>query len=354
MKTWNNVTITEDDLREDGETLMLQHFNWVIVFVLTPMIAVLGVMGNLTSVTVLIKLGLRKSSDILLVALAVSDISYMIGANSPAKLIYQWGRMEGFAFSESVSRVCFYIYHLFDILDWGGGHTSVGLPVFITLDRLIAVFFPLKFKLIVTRHRTLAAVLLFYAYSYGIQIYIRFWYKFKYTSSDEYNVTIGLIDRSELFWAQQAASKVIEDIYSASLAPLIAVSLGCLVIGIKLKLTALQRAKMTRREKKGKSLHGKQAHSSSHRTTKTLLSVCGFYCITCVFISLPSMLPKDCFFPLFSSAPSQAAVIVYNVLQLILCVNATSNFVIYVVMNRNFRKTFLTLFKIKQGGQQEL
>ncbi|KAH9491454.1 hypothetical protein Btru_049915 [Bulinus truncatus] len=299
---------------------MIHFINWWVVFIITPIVSVFGVVGNCISVAVLTRLGIKKTSDILLVSLAISDISFMVGANSPFKLIYQWGSMEGFVFTEGVSWLCFCLYHTFDIMDWGGGLTSVGLPVLITLERFVAVFFPLKSKIIVTKRRTIAAVMICYFYCYGIQIYIRFWYEIDYVYNELSNETIALIGRSHLYWQQRTAAFTIEEMFSSSFAPLSVVGVGCVGIGIRLRLATSRRLQMTN-SVSVKCPMGSKSHPAPSRTTKTLLAVCSFYCVSCVFISLPNVLPKDAFFPIFSEAPSKAAVLVYNVLQLILCIN---------------------------------
>ncbi|XP_059162637.1 galanin-like G-protein coupled receptor npr-9 [Physella acuta] len=335
---------------------LISLVNWTFVYILTPGVAVLGVLGNSVSLVVLATQGFKKSSNILLFALALSDLAFMLGANSVLKLLYFSGRQEGFVFPEGVARVCYYLYHVFDVLDWGGGTTSMGLPTLITVERMIAVFFPLKFARIVTPRRTLAAVCLVYVFCFGLQFYARAWFQFAYVLDPKLNVSVGLVKRSDLFWQQQAVSDVIEKMYTSTVIPFSVVTAGCLAIGVKVKVASLARKNMTRFSSTSRDRETSRLKSKPmSRTTKTLLSVCVFYSVACFFVSLPAIFPQIKVFPFFSAdAPNTTAVFVYNVLQFVLCVNGSVNFVIYVLTNTKFRRTFLQLLRVQEKRKRHI
>ncbi|GFS24661.1 FMRFamide receptor-like Protein [Elysia marginata] len=338
---------------------LVDRIHWIVVFVAMPTLCILGVAGNSISLVVLYKQGFKKSTNILLFALAISDILFMIGAQGPAKLMYEWGR-GGLWFPEREARVLYYFYHVFDYINWTAGPMSMGLPILITAERFVAVFFPLKFHTIVTRRRTLVSVIVLIVFTYLPQIYIRFWFRFDYVWDPKYNASVGLSVRTDLYYDQQYLSWLLGHFYAAIGYFVIIVGTGTLAIGIRISLAAAQRKRMMA----GKAMKGEPGGAaSSHanvthgnirapsRTTKTLLALCVFYTISCLFVAMPTFFPEISVWPLFTLNPNfrSMEVFMYQLAKLDLCVNASCNFVIYVAMNKNFRQTFFDIFKRKKS-----
>ncbi|KAK3778854.1 hypothetical protein RRG08_013120 [Elysia crispata] len=113
---------------------LVDRIHWAVVFVAMPILCILGVAGNSLSIIVLYKQGFKKSTNILLFVLAISDILFMVGAQGPAKLMYEWGR-GGLWFPEREAVVLYYFYHIFDYINWTAGPMSMGLPILITAER---------------------------------------------------------------------------------------------------------------------------------------------------------------------------------------------------------------------------
>ncbi|CAG5133693.1 unnamed protein product [Candidula unifasciata] len=309
--------------------------HWTFVFIVTPSISVLGIVGNTFSVIVLAKHGFRKSSNILLFTLAISDILFMIG----------WGA-GGFQYPEPSARILYYFYHIFDSLNWGSGPASLCIPPLITIERLIAVFLPLRFPSIVTPRRTIIAALIPNLFFYGIQIYVRTWFQFAYVFDISRNASVGIAIRTGVYWSQRHVSKALEIVVNSLIGLVIFVGFGCVAIGIKVKLAAIRRLKMTNSTRAGKKTRGD--HSTS-RTTKMLLCLCVFYTIVCSPISLSTIMPDLMVFPVFIENPNfrSVGVFVYHIYKFLFAVNGSVNFVIYVAMCKNFRDTFLDLFRRK-------
>ncbi|GFS24679.1 CNMamide receptor [Elysia marginata] len=214
---------------------LVDRIHWIVVFVAMPTLCILGVAGNTISLAVLYKQGFKKSTNILLFALAISDILFMVGAQGPAKLMYEWGR-GGLWFPEREARVLYYFYHVFDYINWTAGPMSMGLPILITAERFVAVFFPLKFHTIVTRRRTLVSVIVLIVFTYLPQIYIRFWFRFDYVWDPKYNASVGLSARTDLYYDQQYLSWLIGHFYAANGYFVFIVGTGTLAIGIRISL----------------------------------------------------------------------------------------------------------------------
>ena len=334
---------------------LVDRIHWAVVFVAMPILCIVGIAGNSLSIVVLYKQGFKKSTNILLFVLAISDILFMVGAQGPAKLMYEWGR-GGLWFPEREAVVLYYFYHIFDYINWTAGPMSMGLPILITAERFVAVFFPLKFHTIVTRRRTVIAVVILILLTYLPQIYIRFWFRFDYVWDPKYNASVGLSVRSELYYEQQYLSWLIGHFYAANGYFVIIVGTGTLAIGVRISLAAAQRKRMMM----GKGTLDKAGRGSSRqenpyqgslrapsRTTKTLLALCVFYTISCMFVAMPTFFPELSVWPLFTLNPNfrSMEVFMYQLAKLDLCINASCNFVIYVAMNKNFRDTFFEIVR---------
>ena len=333
---------------------LVHRIHWAVMFVAMPTLAILGIAGNSLSIIVLYRQGFKKSTNILLFALAISDILFLIGANGPTRCMYEFGR-GGLWFPERYARILFYFYHAFDYLSWTAGPMSMTMPVLITAERFVAVFFPLKFHTIVTRRRTLTAVVVLALATYVPQIYMRFWFRFDYVWDPLHNASVGLNRRTYLYWNQQHLSWIVGHLYAATVYLVVIVGFGSLAIGIRISLAAAQRRKMVSGWA-GKEDHPKSTLSSRRmegnsgapsRTTKTLLTLCVFYTISCLFVAMPTFFPDLCVWPFFTLEPNfrSMEVFMYHLIDFDLCLNASCNFVIYVGINKNFRNTLFEIFK---------
>ena len=280
----------------------------------------------------------------------------MIGAQGPAKLMYEWGR-GGLWFPRKEAHILYYFYHVFDYINWTAGPMSMGVPILITAERFVAVYFPLKFHSIVTRRRTLTAVFILTLFTYLPQIYIRFWFRFDYVWDPKYNASVGLSLRTDLYYDQENLSWLLGHFYAAIGYFVIIVGTGSLAIGIRISFAAAQRKRMM--AGKGTTGDGSTNRNEGNlrapsRTTKTLLTLCIFYTISCLFVAMPTFFPNLMVWPLFTLNPNfrSMEVFMYQLAKLDLCINASCNFVIYVAMNKNFRDTFFEIFKENKTPSQ--
>ena len=339
---------------------LVHRIHWAVVFVAMPTLAILGIAGNSLSIIVLYRQGFKKSTNILLFTLAISDILFLVGANGPARTMYEWDR-GGIWFPERDARILFYFYHAFDYLNWTAGPMSMGMPVLITAERFVAVFFPLKFHTIVTRRRTLTAVVVLALATYVPQIYMRFWFRFDYVWDPMYNASVGLNRRTDLYWKQQQLSWIVGHLYAAIGYSVMIVGSGSLAIGIRISLAAAQRRKMVagssvKGDNHNTTMSSRRVEGSAgapSRTTKTLLTLCVFYTISCLFVAMPTFFPDLCVWPFFTLEPNfrSMEVFMYHLIDLDLCWNASCNFVIYVGINKNFRDTLFEIFKKKSNDK---
>ncbi|XP_059152715.1 FMRFamide receptor-like [Physella acuta] len=311
----------------------------ILMFAVTPGIGVLGVVGNMLSILILLRHGLKKCSNILLVSLAVADIIFLIAYNSIPKILYETSDIRGFeGFSELSSQILVVFYAIFMCLDFAASLVSLTMPMLITLERLIVIFFPLSAYRIVTPKRTWCAVIIVVLYSLSLFVYPSFWFELKYEWDPTRNISVGFREFSILHTKDSIAARVIEDmcIYSIVVVPPLFTVLGCIIISIKVKVVSMNRKKMTTKQ------------VSSNRTTIMLLAVCAVYTLTCVTMTVPINVPIISYGPYSETHPSNLAVIMYQVMNIFMCINSSCNFIIYVGLNKNFRKTYLELCSSKQ------
>ncbi|XP_005105379.1 histamine H2 receptor-like [Aplysia californica] len=323
----------------DETTLFVMQ---LLMFYVTPAISVLGALGNVFSIIILVKHGLDKCSNILLFCLAVTDLTFLISFNSVPKVLYEvTGEPFAWAYSESASCAAFVMFIIFNILDYAMGYISLTIPMLITIERLIAVFMPLKFHQIMTPKRTWGMVGVTYCFWYSYNIYSSFWFEFGYEFRPHLNISVGLIQRSPLYYRELNAVSFMQEFvtYSSMKIPPVCTLLGCIIISAKIRMASVKRKKLTSAGGKRES----SSSSSSTRTTKMLLAVCAVYTVTCAILSLPTYIPQYAYYTLTGDAPNNVGRIAYQLMNIIVCVNSSCNFVVYVGMNKKFRDTYKSL-----------
>ncbi|KAH9514052.1 hypothetical protein Btru_030082 [Bulinus truncatus] len=265
----------------------------------------------------------------------VIDITFLVSFNSVPKIVYEavWNH-EYVGYSKSSCDVLFIFFTLFTLLDYTFGLMGLTLPMLITAERLVVIFLPLNFDRIITPVRTWLALVGVAVYWSSIFLYSSFWQVLHYELDPITNTSMGIIKRSDFFNDNPESVAAIQDviIYSSMVVPPLFTVTGCVVISVKLQITSLKRKKMTSKTR------------SNNRTTKTLLGVCAVYCVTAAVLSLPLYIPEYASYSLTDESPSNVGKLFYQLVNTVVCVNSSSNFVVYVALNKNFRDTLKLLF----------
>jgi hypothetical protein len=118
---------------------------WTFYFIVYPIVSILGIAANVASTVIISRQGFRKSSNILLVALAVSDILFLVGLNNFTQIIIFISDPQVLQFSETVNYILYIFYIVFTLFYAIGFYYSVLIPVLITGERLLAIITPLTF-----------------------------------------------------------------------------------------------------------------------------------------------------------------------------------------------------------------
>lgn len=324
----HNGVIDDAEVIDDTTTLTVFR---ILMLGITPALSVMGVVGNCFSIAILVKQGLKKSSHILLVALATSDITYLIAFNSVPKVIYEVIGHRGFdCFSQNQCEILFVFFVFFTYFDYVFWSTSFTLPMLITLERLIVIFNPLNFHRILTPSRSWLAVSVVFLFWLLVFVYPSLWYKLRYVYPNGTDISTGYLERSDFYESNTRGIEAVErlNIYLTILVSPVFTIIGCVVILIKVKCVSLKRMKMTNRE------------VSINRTTRMLLAVCGVYVVAASVSNLPLYLPKYFSISLTDASPSNLARLMYQVINIFAIINSSCNFVVYVVLNKACRQTF--------------
>ncbi|XP_005090534.1 FMRFamide receptor-like [Aplysia californica] len=327
--------MTPRQLLSDETTRLVMQ---ILLIYVTPTIGLLGAIGNVFSLMILVKHGLHKCSNILLFCLAVTDLTFLISYNSIPKILYDVIGVDlAWAYSETAARAAYILYFFFNTLDYAAGYISLTIPMFITMERMVAVFMPLRFHEIITPRRTWFTTWGLCVFWFTYNIYTTFWFKFGYVYKANLNMSVGVIQRSALYYSEVDNVVFMQDFttYISMKIPPCFTLVGCIFISIKIKMASSKRKKLA-------SASGKEA--SSNRTTKMLLAVCCVYTVTCTFVCLPTYIPQYVYFTVTGNIPSNVGRVGYVIMNLVVSINSSCNFVVYVGMNKNFRDTYKSLF----------
>lgn len=315
-----------------------QVINWCFVLIITPVVGVLGLCGNTISLIILKRSKLDQSSNVLLFCLTVADIFCLVDAlNVPyylsAEAVFtHWSvpYMEAFLLS--------LVYMIFFVLTQIGYRASSSITAWITIERLLAIFFPLHFNSLVTPTR---------AWFAGISSFIVWTSWVTYANASEYifrygyvsNVTGGIYAKGLALRNEfQRLIRVHIVVHFCQMIPFVVVSLGCIIISIKLVLTRKQRTLLT---------SASRTQRASNRTTKTLLMVCLVFCLS-HFIFF------DEYFPLEIQERSSYRTLYDNIGNVIVYINSGFNFCIYIAFNKKFRIIFLNLFRVSVSDRKNV
>ncbi|KAI8750501.1 G-protein coupled receptor [Biomphalaria glabrata] len=307
-----------------------------IIALVNPVIALFGLTGTLLSIVVLAKSGLRKPSNILLAALCVTDVLVLVSMlNIPRLISYIPNKRQAYTslceYSETECRVLFVITIIFQFFYFLGSYVNTALVPLIIAERILAVFYPLHFKTIVTRQRIWLCVIVSYILWLPWSIYITTFYRFTYQYYFFWDLYAGTI--SITYDAITVFLNLNVILPLGVYASFTVVTFGSFLIVARVRMKMQKRQKMT-------STTTKSTRTQS-RTTKMLLIVCVMYSLT-KFASIfgyvvdLSKISND----------MQAA---YGLFILVLInLNRATNFVIYVAANSKFRKIFMEMVIFKK------
>lgn len=162
---------------------------------INPITSIFGFFANLMSLAILVRSGLKKSSNILLFGLALADSMCMLMTVNIAEILSYFDPAKSnpkYCCWQYDYIVAYILYMLFTAAYFIGGwgcYTNSFIPVFVTAERLAAVFWPITFSRKITK--TTAAVWVISAFMFWLPyctLYLCI-YSFEYVNIS--NILIG-------------------------------------------------------------------------------------------------------------------------------------------------------------------
>ncbi|XP_055869545.1 thyrotropin-releasing hormone receptor-like [Biomphalaria glabrata] len=306
-----------------------------------PALAIVGFGANMLCIEILRRSGLRKPSNIFLLSLVVADSMSQLQSMNFGEVLMFWGpdqkhsELCGWQYGETVDFFLFVSTVVIYVLGGLGGCVNTFVPVLITAERMIAVFFPITFKKIVTTKTAVIAA--FIAYAVWIPWVLTFstlyqFYRIPIYNKDYYSfVALGMkyFKNRPLY---DLLNHYVFQVFS-SWVPVAIVSVGCTFIGVKVFYTLRLRKRMT---SKNISIHW------SPRTTRTLLLTCLVFTVTNLSISFLN------FYILSGFKQNIWFLIGSEITYFITLIGSSSNFFVYITSNRKLMKIFLDIVHFRK------
>uniref|UniRef100_A0A2C9M051 G-protein coupled receptors family 1 profile domain-containing protein n=1 Tax=Biomphalaria glabrata TaxID=6526 RepID=A0A2C9M051_BIOGL len=291
ISSWNKLFFVWPDInyfpassRQEAESSW-RDFEKIMSLIVSPVISLVGVLGNSTNIVILIRGKLTKSSICLILALAVIDTLNLLSTNNIAIHLYDRGRRFGFDYPEPQARALFYVYKAQQTIEMSSKVASMLVPCLITLDRLVAVLAPYRYTRIMTVRRVSIAIFALIILSSFFGIFAFSKYDFLYISDppvstnekDEDNISnntfSGIIVKSDFYLTHEDQISKMFQITSITYGPISlgVVVIGCLVVGIQVKIQARKRTLLLAIPNKSiaNKTHSTRHHNNSSNTNKS-------------------------------------------------------------------------------------
>lgn len=318
-----------EEVRKDTQLLM--SITWYIICVVIPVIGITGLTANTIGLFVITKCGLQRISNILLFYLTLADILCLMGS------VKYFLFLSVSSFGNEIVRyldsfILAMVYLIIFVLSKTANEVSMHVTVWIMTERLLAIFFPLQFKILVTPTRIWVLGFLTFFASFTWNVYSQ-----SKETSTETNIKINAsVGRLELTYDNVDFFMAYDSNYICYyLIPSIAITLGSVVVSVKLAMTLERRRHLTT---------ATRARRASARTVETLLMV-GLKMFTLLLILLPGYIFQYISWPSeFTHVKFSFAVIVFT--RTFIYINSTCNFIIHIAFNKKFRTIFHGLFPI--------
>lgn len=319
---WDNPLNIMSKKISDEITSALQ----CIVF---PVITAVGILGSILSLVVLFQKNLRNSTtSIVLISLAFSDLCFLV-TNFVRKSICIVKEYDQLLADEINATTFFYMFYL----KTSFSRVSTLIVVLISVERLIAVAFPLKVKQIVTKKRMIAAVIFIYALVFGSLSALPPQYTYTYIRGKPYI--------SQTKFATENAMPL--KVYNEYFLPIVFRYIPVIIV-IILNTVIIYLVKQSKRFQNTVGKQDPKRKDEQKKITRMLLSV--------AIIFLICLLPGDLLLLCSSTIDGFEFFGTYHNLFLVLSdlclmfemVNSSVNFITYMILNRNFYDTYVRLF----------
>ncbi|XP_064605729.1 somatostatin receptor type 4-like [Liolophura sinensis] len=315
---WNNPkNVVSAETRDD--------VLFVIDCILCPLLTVWGVTGNLMSLAVLLHHNMRGAVDVCLASLAVSDSLFLVTTmiRRARSIIAKFDYLAAEWYNARLFNSMFYLNLVFS-------RVSTLLTILITLNRFIAVVFPLKAKSWCTRHRMLWAVAGIYVSCILVILPTSLYYEVAEVYDSNLNATKPYLARSALYIANHgfmlAYSRSFLTITFRYIPAVVILVLNTTIV-VTIKRTSELRLKM-----------------SEGRVTRMLLVISLIF-LVCLIPGCAILLGStlNVHFQ-FMNTYHNLFMMLSGIALLCEVVNSSVNFIVYMALSKTFSATYRKLF----------
>ncbi|KAK0045736.1 G-protein coupled receptor [Biomphalaria pfeifferi] len=303
-----------------------------------PVLSFLGLFVNGLCLIVLAKGGFRKPSYILLFALVLADsMNMFISLDFPSRIRY-FGPVKTkpgyctFEYDAIMNQYLFVSQEFFNFVGLWGRTINATIPMIITMERILAVYFPVTFTRVVTPKSITASCCASYVIWLPHIIVQSFYRRLLYVQLSNGKV-VAITTATEFLFNNFSILYSFTAYFleaMTSWVPVCFVCLGCILIGIKVSVSISQRRKLT-------SLRKEQQWSP--RTTRTLLTTCLIFAVTHAINALIGTLVT-----IDNKTPLLTYLLV-EIAEFLNILNCTSNFLVYFFLNKKLWRVLLQIIR---------
>ncbi|CAC5393223.1 unnamed protein product [Mytilus coruscus] len=323
---WNNPHNVITKQTSDDTLFVLQ----CVIF---PIITLFGSTGNIMSLVILIQKKLRNSTGVILIAITIADLSFLITnmARKSSCIISLIDEYVEEIYTATIFGPLFFVITSFSRI-------SAWLVVLVSIERVIAVTFPMKIKIWVSKERMLMAVIVIYILTFIFLSPIAFQYTVGSMFNRRTNTTSYFISTSQFYSSYEDILTIHNEILGTVLfryLPVFLTMLFNLIIIINLQRRSLRRKGMTT---------SKTDNKSEDKITRMLLIISAV-CLLCttpgsLLLLVSRFVDGFEFFGKYHNI-----FVVFSDLSLLLSmINSSVNFIIYMVCNKQFSEAYKKIF----------
>ncbi|CAL1530430.1 unnamed protein product, partial [Lymnaea stagnalis] len=302
----------------------------IFVMVLIPCFSVFGSIGNVLSLRVLVHHRMRNATNMVLAALAVSDLLFLLHAFyfSFLKLYNQRNPAAG----EYLRAVTFPVLGSYGSVVTA--RITTCLTTMLSVERLVAVYFPMKAKVMCGRVMTTTCIILIYLVTAIVFIPMALKYNGYYKTVNNQTVyTMGTseLGRNTVFYL--VYGNVLNVVFR--LIPILVLILVNILIACAIRRTWSFRRSMS---------NGGSASYEQNRITLMLLMVSLVFLICILPGAIHSIVNQ--IYKQYSRFGSQSNIydVFGNITYFLETVNSSVNFVIYMAFSTKFCRTYKQIF----------
>ncbi|XP_055895000.1 FMRFamide receptor-like [Biomphalaria glabrata] len=338
MSNGTHITSNQTLKATDDSFDVSDEVYYLLLFVTNAIIAnilsLIGILGSILNVIILSHHKMQDTTNVILLAISVCDLIYSITQISFN--FYQFAR----------SFINVYIFQwatvinllIFDRINYIALIVSIHLVTLVSIERMVAVCFPFHVSRVFTLYRMKCIIISIVCCN--IVLRIPFYFKFEMYFDEYKNVTMPFLRFGDLFFQNITFFNT----YSRISALFLYSILPFFVIFICTFATIFHISITSKTNKALSSMEAIAKRKKEMKSVKIVLIICVFLMF---FILIPLFVQQVLF--VFALVISQKlSLITFWIVNILVQLNSSFNFVIYVTGSPKFKRTLMKIFYSKR------